>query len=315
MNMCLNCRLFLRIVLIFILTLYASLFIFVIPWYVAFILSAIPIFISFSTISSFAAAINLCIPLAVLSFFSSNQIALYLPIVAWALTVMSFRSGKKWTMWTTIFFVACCIFLGVKLSSGVTDAVLIISSLLTLIFALPSLRGKSEPVGNIDIIVSGDNDINIIAETFASSAAQTATGAIQIIDCYKDHINDTVSNAVVIAFQSRFFGCGRKFIAYIIKNLPKGNGKPAFILYTSNFYHDMPAFLVWIVLIFKGYTPKGKLFVYKGVLGEKLRESNFLQAEKNIIFESAGDFADGWYCGEPLNVLPSPLFALNIFKK
>ncbi len=155
------------------------------------------------------------------------------------------------------------------------------------------------------------------AEKFADGALSVSEGKINIIkwEENKPEMEAVTGDGLAIAFPVHLFGTGRKFLADMIKKLPAGNGKPAFILYTASLYPGAAAFVLWAALSFKGYRVKGTLWEATGPLKIKSLSEKTAEHENGIIFEAGGDFADGWPCGEPLIIPPSPLFILGLLKK
>ena len=318
MFICSNCRFLFREFFIFALTIYSSLFIFVIPWYVVFLLTAIPILISYSTVSSLISILNIFLPLLIFSFFSSNLFALYLYIATWTLITLSVRSGKRWAFLLSYIFIGLLTFLSLRFTNSIADIILITVSLLTVILNIYTIKGKDRSIENIDIIIENDTPtLRQATEIFISGIKEISQGHINIINQSKNNLKiSTLSgDGLIIAFDCKAFCPSRKLISEIIKYLPRGNGKYAFILYTGKLYTDMAAFILWVVLLLKGYKPKGKLFVCNYFLNDNKYIHTFNESERNIIFECGGDFADGWYCGEPLTILPTPLFIINAAKK
>ena len=307
-KMCYQCKLFLREIFIFSLAANAVIFNFNIPWFVVFLIAALPVFISFGTMSSVIGGIRIFVPTAVLSFFSLNPFAVYLPFLTWALLTLSIRSGKRWTLISTVLFNIAWICLSLRGEISLADGVFILSSIISLLFALPMLKGKTQELKDIDIMVKSTERYTLqAAETFADGAAEVLKKEkINIINWEERGIEPGTlkGGALVIAFKPKFFGCGRGFLIDMIKKLPRGNGKAAFILYTAFLYPDTAAFILWVVLRIKGYDVRGTLL-----------KTTFNSSESNIISECGGDFADGWPCGEPLIISPSPLFLLGLLIK
>lgn len=307
-KMCYQCKLFLREIFIFSLTANAVIFNFNIPWFIVFLIAALLVFISFGTMSSVIGGIRIFIPTAMLSCFSLNPFAVYLPFLTWALLTLSVRSGKRWTLISAVLFNMAWVCLSLRGEISLADIIFILSSIVSLLFSLPMLKGKTQGLKDINIIVKSAEKYTIqAAETFADGAAEVLKkGKINIMNWEEKGIEpETLKNeALVIAFHAKFFGCGRGFLVDMIKKLPKGNGRAAFILYTASIYPDTASFILWVILRIKGYNVRGALL-----------KTKFSSSESNIISECGGDFADGWPCGEPLIISPSPLFLLGLLRK
>lgn len=318
MNICQHCKLFLKELFIFTLSLYTILFLYPIPWYVIFIISAIPIIVSYSTISSFFNLLNIIIPITIFSFFTDNIFSLYIPFITYFLITLSLRSGRIWAYIITLLYVILWITLSIIISINIADIILILSSLLMIVFSLPMIKGKGASVKNIDVIYSSNTGNTLkIAKKFATGVYDTTNGDISISDINSYNFKNEFRqyDGVVIAFPVHLFGPGRSFLYKIMKQLPKGNNKNAFILYSGSMYDDMSSIILWLILTFKGYSVKGKLFSSSLLQRISFLEDKINNSENNIIYEAGGDFADGWYCGEPLLVIPSPLFLLTLLKK
>lgn len=318
MRLCPICKLYLKELFIFTIALYIILFLYPIKWYIIFFISAIPFITSIFMVSSFFSLINLIIPLIIFSYFTDNIFTLYLPFITYFLITISVRSGRKWSYILSITYVILWIILSFLLRINIADIILILSSLLTIAFSLPILKGNSPKSNNIDIIYKSDTGNTLkVVKKFAAGMYDANNGDISISDFNSYNYNNSIRefDAIVVSFPIHFFGSGRSFLYKIYKNLPKGNGKNAFILYTGSFYDDMASLIIWLILIFKGYNVRGRLFISTILQKSSLLEEKVNNIENKIIYETGGDFVDGWYCGIPLLIIPSPLFLLTFLKK
>jgi ferredoxin len=108
----------------------------------------------------------------------------------------------------------------------------------------------------------------------------------------------------------------------LIRQLPRGRGKPAYILHSSAGGPENAFLLVWLILLFKGYRPLGKLGgtypanITTARLGPKrlwawLDSLLPRPSDVRLAREAGHSFANGQLDGLPPWVWPSPLVPLN----
>ena len=105
---------------------------------------------------------------------------------------------------------------------------------------------------------------------------------------------------------------------YLLRKLPRGNGKPAFILYTSAGGPENAGMLTWLLLTLKGYRVLGRNWAVYPVNIPTIRLGparlwrffdSLIPRDREIagVFASGKDFALGRRTGMPFILWPFPL--------
>ncbi len=184
---------------------------------------------------------------------------------------------------------------------------------------------RGVPRRRVDVIVSsGSGNTAHLASEFA--AGIKATGADVSLHRFRHHPSfrpNLEGDALAIAFP--IYGCKPPwpFLVYLLRGLPPGRGKPAFILYTCTVAAENAGVLCWLLLTLKGYRVAGRDFgVYPpNVPTFRLGPARFWKRADRLLprpsevlsVRQAGTaFAAGRTAGIPFVFCLSPAFLVGI---
>lgn len=140
---------------------------------------------------------------------------------------------------------------------------------------------------------------------------------------YKGFNAQLLGDSLVIAFPVIGWKPPWPFFYYLMFQLPKGKGKPAYIIYTSAGGPENASVLVWLILSVKGYRVLGRSAAVYPVnlptvrLGPKKMwkffDSLYVRQITGTNQHAAGkEFAGNMHTGLPFIFWPTPLVALGI---
>ncbi len=138
---------------------------------------------------------------------------------------------------------------------------LIIATLIGLcVHIINSYQSRYKIEGPIDFILcSYSGNTGHYSDLFIQSAKKTG---VQItahrFHYYNDFNPKLKGNSLIISFPVLGWKPPWHLMEYIIKQLPRGNGKPAFILYSSYGGPENAGFIAWLLLTIKGYRVIGR---------------------------------------------------------
>ncbi len=109
---------------------------------------------------------------------------------------------------------------------------------------------------------------------------------------------------------------------YLFRNLPRGKGKPAFILYTAAGGPENAGFIAWTLLALKGYRVVGRLWSVYPLnvptfrLGPKslwrfIDSLTPFKKDIDLLTTAAKEFSRGERTGLPLVLWPTPLMLIG----
>jgi len=109
---------------------------------------------------------------------------------------------------------------------------------------------------------------------------------------------------------------------YLFRNLPRGKGKPTFILYTSAGGPENAGFIAWIILTLKGYRVVGRswsiypLNIPTFRLGPKslwrfIDSLTPFKSDSEFVTHTAKEFSRGERTGLPFILWPTPLVLIG----
>ncbi|MFA6472778.1 MAG: 4Fe-4S binding protein [Candidatus Latescibacterota bacterium] len=135
---------------------------------------------------------------------------------------------------------------------------------------------------------------------------------------YKEFDADLKGDALAIAFPVYGWKPPWTFCSYLLKKLPRGNGKPAFVLYTAAGGPENAGIAAWVLLTLKGYRVMGRNWtaypmnvptfrLLPGRVCAFLDKCLPLKVDSERVTESGEEFARGGYAGMPFILLPFPL--------
>jgi NAD-dependent dihydropyrimidine dehydrogenase PreA subunit len=186
----------------------------------------------------------------------------------------------------------------------------------------------------IGAISSRPHSIDLILCSYSSNTAHYAfkfaegarKGGAQVVihrfHYYKTFDAALNGDALVIAFPVYGGKPPWTFCDYLVKRLPKGNGKSAFVLYTAAGGPENAGIVAWALLTLKGYRVMGRNWatypmnvptfrLLPGRVCTFLDRLFPLRKDIERAVESGEEFALGGLTGLPFLLLPSPLFIIG----
>jgi ferredoxin len=140
---------------------------------------------------------------------------------------------------------------------------------------------------------------------------------------YSEPSPELNGDALVIAYPVYGWKVPWHFTSYILNKVPRGNGKPAFLIYTSGGGPENAGFVGWLLLTLKGYKVKGRAWGVYPInvatfrpLPNKIHKSidKYLPWNQQLreIVEYGREFATGEYGGYPVIVWPFFLIIIGL---
>jgi ferredoxin len=207
---------------------------------------------------------------------------------------------------------------------GFTEYIFLGVSFLSLLVYVPSISNTSVLRKKIDIIMCSYSSntahyTGLFADGLQKARVQAKVHRFHYFDKFTANLD---GDALVLAFPVIGWKPPWPFFDYLWKNLPRGNGKPAFILYTAGGGPENAGAIVWLLLLLKGYRVKGRNWgVYPmnvvtfrigpAFLWKYLDNSVPVKNDGDKIRQIALEFVRGYNTGLPFILWPSPLFIIG----
>jgi ferredoxin len=207
------------------------------------------------------------------------------------------------------------------------DWILTLTALLSTVASSAARPPQPTVLSRIDaVICSFSGHTAHFAEAFLNGAA--ATGAAirrHRFHYYDDFTADLDGDALVLAFPVSGWKPPWPLCAWLLRKLPSGRGKPAFLLYTAIGGPENAGMVAYFLLTLKGYRVVGRTWaVYPNnvitfrpkLLPEKVcraidRLTPF-QHDARAARRFGQEFAGGLPAGFPFLILPTPLFLVGL---
>lgn len=221
-----------------------------------------------------------------------------------------------------LFSLILGIFLTYNRQIGIVGPVLLVMILLCLFHVLKTIRGKDtyKPPKNIDLILcSFSGNTGHYANEFIESARKNGAEVIVHRFHYYKAFNPVLNgDSLVIAFPVSGWKPPWPLIEFLKHKLKKGNGKPAFILYTAAGGPENAGSIAWVLLALKGYKVIGRVWSIYPLnvptfrLGPKklwqfIDSLAPLRSDLDFVRRSAKEFINGDGGGFPFIIWPTPL--------
>ena len=129
-----------------------------------------------------------------------------------------------------------------------------------IIYFIDSIRSRTVISGKIDFILSSySGNTGHYSNVFIESARKAGAEInIHRFHYYKEFKAVLNGNSLIISFPVFGWKPPWHLAEYILSKLPRGNGKPAFILYSSYGGPENAGFIAWLLLTIKGYRVIGR---------------------------------------------------------
>jgi ferredoxin len=295
--------------------------------FLIYILGLIPVYFMFRTSS--AVIETLILPLAWLVFYpkgpSENPDIYYLPLVTTLLVLAGAGTRSQKAFWAMLPVVSVWL-------AGSLDTLFMRFSLIhllavgassaTLLIYIRDVFGKPAPAPKkIDVLLcSYSCNTAHFTDLFIEGAKKAGSEiTLHRFHHYRDFHAQFDGDTLVVAFPVFGWKPPWPLCDYLLRKLPKGNGKPAFILYSSAGGPENAGVVAWFLLTMRGYRVIGRnwstypISVPTFRLGP-LRLWRFIdriypdKKELKDALLTGEEFARGIKTGLPLIVWPFPLF-------
>jgi len=193
------------------------------------------------------------------------------------------------------------------------------------LFTANSLGRPRAAPRRIDMILnSASGNTAHYAQAFAEGARRGGAAVIvHRFHDYRDFAPDLTGDALVLAFPVYGWKPPWPLLWYMVGRLPRGRGKPAFVLYTAAGGPENVSLIAWIVLRLKGYRYAGRSWaIYPvNIATFRLGPSKFwrwldtlvpLSADVSSARQQGEEFARSVPTGHPLLVWPLGLFLIGL---
>ena len=257
---------------------------------------------------------------------TGNAVFLYLPMVASTLCILGYKVAPR-TSAILAWLITAAWFWWLSGLPG-TPAQHILFWFTVAMLVIYTVNAFSGPVAapkRIDFILcSYSGNTAHYAEPFIAGARDTgAEVAIQRFHYYKEFNADLTGDGLAVAFPVIGWKPPWPFLNYLILRLPRGRGKPAYIMYSSAGGPENAGVLVWLILILKGYRVIGRSWAAYPIniatfrLGLKklwrwLDSIVPISKDTPAQSESGRRFAQGQSAGLPFILWPTPLAIVGI---
>ncbi|MFA5794069.1 MAG: hypothetical protein WC980_03240 [Candidatus Brocadiia bacterium] len=261
----------------------------------------------------------------------ANAIYLYLPLVM-AMFIAGYKKDSEepriitgLSFWLLLFVFWIYFIGGTAPDNLVQHSMLWSTVLMLLVHTVSIFAPKGKPLSRIDLILcSYSGNTAHYAEQFSAGARRAGAGvAVHRYHYYKDFRPELAGDALAVAFPVIGWKPPWPLLNYLLLGLPRGKGKPAYIMYSSAGGPENAGFLVWLILTLKGYKVAGRSWATYpiNVATFRLGLGRLWSALDRLVprpreapaQEQYGfDFAKGNSAGLPIIFWPSPLFIIGI---
>jgi NAD-dependent dihydropyrimidine dehydrogenase PreA subunit len=256
-----------------------------------------------------------------------NAIFAYLPLACAVMIGLSHGSADRSAGalgWGVAIVLLALVHLLAPTAAFAPHYAYLIATALMLAIYTASVAPRPVVVRKIDLILcsSSGNTADCAAHFADGAAAAGAAVIVHRFHRYREFQAQLDGDSLVVAFPVIGWKPPWPLLNYLVWRLPRGDGKPAFVLYTSAGGPENTGVLTWALLLLKGYRVLGRgAGVYPINLATvrlgpsrmwRYLDSLLPRAEAVVGLRAAGrDFARGRRAGLPLIWWPSPLFALG----
>lgn len=313
MNICIECRRLMRVWLI-----YAIVFFVIAKGYnitpaLFLMLISFALFSSLGIWAAIIEVISVFLPVLILYFLTDNIFIIYLlPFVNICL-IMAYRAGRNMAYILSTIYIIFWIYLSYTYKLSVVDYVIIGVCIFNMLLHFKGLFLKHNESINWDFLSEKDNQtLNKSIMDILKEGLYDIKGSIA---CVQDMKN--IQNNLVIHVETKYFAINIRYLAELYKNLPKGENKKAFIIYSCEIFPDMAYIPLWVILSLKGYKVCGRAYYIHSLAQIKFANIYFA-AERDMLHimkKGIYDMADGFRSALPFHIylLPFSIIAYVIF--
>jgi len=178
---------------------------------------------------------------------------------------------------------------------------------------------------HVDVVVnSASGNTMHLVQSFLQGVREAGVAVtVHRFHYFREFRAELAGDALAVAFPVYGFKPPWPFLFWLLRDLPKGRGRPAFILYSSAGGPENAGILVWLILRLKGWRTGGRLWAIYPVnvvtfrLGPKplwrlLDHLVPLRRDTVNAVSYGSAFAQGRVAGFPYLVWPLPMFLVGI---
>lgn len=313
MNICIECRRLMRVWLI-----YAIVFFVIAKGYnitpaLFLMLISFALFSSLGIWAAIIEVISVFLPVLILYFLTDNIFIIYLlPFVNICL-IMAYRAGRNMAYILSTIYIIFWIYLSYTYKLSVVDYVIIGVCIFNMLLHFKGLFLKHNESITWDFLSEKHNELlNKNIMDILKEGLYDIKGSIAYVQDMKN-----IQNNLVIHVETKYFAINFKYLAELYKNLPKGENKKAFIIYSCEIFPDMAYIPLWIILSLKGYKVCGRAYYIKSLAEIKFANIYFAANKDMLHIMKKGiyDMADGFRSALPFHIylLPFSIIAYFIF--
>ncbi|MDQ7821315.1 MAG: hypothetical protein RDV48_00835 [Candidatus Eremiobacteraeota bacterium] len=259
-------------------------------------------------------------------YFFQDDVTLYLPLLAMILVTTGHRTGARLVPVASLIMVVIVrlagYWSGLTLLHHIFTAASAFMLAVDLCTAIHKPRGLSS-LKKVDVLLcSYSGNTGHFARQFTDSLKGIKV-IVHRFHYYKSFRAKFNGQGLVLAFPVIGWRMPWPLLAYLIKGLPRSEGKTAFILSTAGGGPENAGFLAWLLLSLKGYTVKGCCWgvyplnvvpfrigprgMYRFLDSLLPRRADLAMAET-----AAGEFSRGMPAGNAVTIFPFPLVFLGM---
>lgn len=259
----------------------------------------------------------------------TDLIILFFPLMVTLLLWASWKTTSKWMQFLfSISLLSWMTMAGIHLyhTPGILGWCLWSSSWIAVgIHSTLLIQQTDKPIKALDIILcsfSGHTAdfTNLFMKEIKNTRTTCTTHRFHYAHQFQPNLN---GDGLALAFPVSGWKPPWTVIAYLLKKIPYGGGKPAFILYTSMGGPDNAGIVAWLLLTLKGYRVQGSQWAFypNNVPTLRLGFNGFwkwldrivpLKKTCENITQSGLNFIQGQRCGHPLIMWPTPFSLLGL---
>jgi ferredoxin len=193
------------------------------------------------------------------------------------------------------------------------------------LFTWDALTRLPPAISKIDLILSSaTGNTAHYAHAFAEGARRSgATVTMHRFHYYREFEAELTGDALVLAFPVIGFKPPWPFLGYLLRRLPRGSGKPAFVVSTAAGGPENAGLLLWAILRLKGYRYAGRSWAIYPVNIPTIRLGpaalwrwldRLLPRRSDLanVRREGEEFASGLATGQPVLVWPLPLILIGL---
>jgi ferredoxin len=195
----------------------------------------------------------------------------------------------------------------------------------TLALSGPGRRQPAVTPRHVDIVVdSASGNTMHLARSFIDGLRRAGAAAtVHRFHYFRDFRAELAGDALVVAFPVYGFKPPWPFLVWLLRDLPRGRRRPAFVLYSCGGGPENAGPLVWLLLRLKGWRTGGRLWAVYPINVVTFRLGpralwRFLDRLVPLRWDAVSAashgaaFARGRVAGFPYLVWPLPLFLIGI---